>query len=159
MDDEARRCELVVQLIQTDESLQEADQDDDEQSEENERFFHHDFQDNKHSSEESERVEVQQQTHPEHRSSEGEEVVSQFVVMPANVLVLLSHCDHAHDKRYDKKHIERAVEDIPKSNVVPADFPEFARLVADESKSEDVQQAFDDIKVTATVDGVDCCSV
>ena len=91
---------VVVDLIHSDESLEEADADDEEQGEEDEGFFHHDFEDDEHGAEEAIGVEVEEETHPEHGGGEGEEVVGEDVEADTEIRVhVVAEGDHTGDER------------------------------------------------------------
>ncbi len=79
LDDEGGDVLVVVDLVEADEGLEEADHDDDEEGEEDEGFFHHYFYDDEHGPEEPEGVEVEEEAHPEHGRGEGEKVVGELI--------------------------------------------------------------------------------
>lgn len=80
--------QFSIREVQSYESLQEADHNDEEQCKEDERFPHHDLQNDQHGAEEAESVEVQQQAHPEHGRCEGQEVVAEFVEVTATSTIV-----------------------------------------------------------------------
>jgi hypothetical protein len=71
----------------------------------------------------------------------------------------VSECNYAQNEGYSEKGVQGAVEHVPERNVKPADFPEFIDLITYKAKGEDVEQAFDNVKISRGIDGVDSASI
>ena len=87
LDDEGCHSRCVFGLVEADEGLKEADDDNGEEREEDEGFFHHDFENDEHAAEEAEGVEVEHQAEPEHGGGEGEDVVGELIERDAALVV------------------------------------------------------------------------
>lgn len=160
LNDEIGSIQFLIFLIQTDKGLQETDTNEEQESKEDERFLHHDLKHDQHGSEKAEGVKVEKQTAPEHRCGEGEEVVTELIeLVSVRVSDVVAKSDHSRDERHGQKGVKSVVEGVPETKVVFADLPELCNLVAEEAKSKNVEQAFDDIEITSRVDGVDGASV
>ena len=159
MDDERGDILIVVNLIKADEGLEEADDDNDEEGEEDQRFLHHDFDDHQHGAEKAKGVKVQEETHPEHRGRKGEEIVRELVEFDSFFITgigRVGECDKPEDEGEGEESVESAVKGVPEAKVIASDFPEFGRFVADKACRHEVEDALDDIQIAGSVDGVDC---
>lgn len=156
--DEARHARIVINLIHTDESLQEANHDDNKQGKEDERFPHHNFQHDQHGAEESESIQIEEQAHPKHRRRESEEVVAELVELPSSAVVVadrMSQGDQARDEADAEEGVEGRIEDVPKTDVIPTDLPELAEFIEDETSCHEIQYTLHDIQITCRVDCID----
>ena len=75
LQDKPRHSTVVIDLVHSNESLEEANDDDGEEGKEDEGFLHHDFEDDQHGAEKADVVEVQEEAEVEHGGAEGEEIV------------------------------------------------------------------------------------
>ena len=66
---------------------------------------------------------------------------------------------HAGNERDRQQRVQHRVQRAPKTEVIPADFPEFTDFVTQESKGKDVEETFNDVEVTARIDSIDGCSI
>jgi hypothetical protein len=71
----------------------------------------------------------------------------------------VSECNHPQNEGYSEKGVQGAVEHVPERNVKPADFPELIDLITYKANGEDVEQTFDNVKISRGIDGVDGASI
>lgn len=163
--DEARHLSVIlVRLVHANERLQKPDHDDEQQREEDQRLFHHDLEHHQHRPEEAERIEVKKQAHPEHGRAEGQEIIAQLVepsplALAVRVIERFPERDHPRHERYRQQGVQRAVEHVPKAQVMPSYLPQLVGLVADEAERHDIQYALHHIQVARGVDRIDCARV
>lgn len=96
----------------------------------------------------------------EGREREGEEgILVEFPSLACCIMYIMAQSYHPRDERDGEERVQRAIEHIPKADIIPSHLPELGALVRHEPQGHEIQHPLHDIQITVSVDRVDRCGV